>query len=1088
MTLALGAGVVAADGLLHGVRLPADSSGAPQALSHRCLAPDRAVAPSDGLSRKTPWSLPSQALAADFDTTIHILVLRFNFQYEAPDDPNTTGRGRIDVSNPKANAQDSASYYDSVGHWIDPPPHDSEYFDAHLRALRTYWEFASEQKVTMSWDIFPNGRTAAYELPHPMAYYGLCDSVVIGLERFFTDCITLADADNAIDFAQYQAVMIFHAGADRQNDIGFPTTCSDLFTGFIVFGDSVAVDGGSRYIRRALLMPETSCQDNRATALNAVMAHEFGHQLGLVDLYSSATFMTQLGDFSLMDDNGFGSGIDFGYPVGRVFGSIPVYPDAWSRAYLGYVPVVDFRQGSDIRLVAAQVASSGIKIARIPISEKEYYLIENRIEDVDGMDTYARVDTNTNVILGPADSTRRLNGEYDFLLPGYGMLIYHVDEAVAGLDYDGDGQNNFDDNDLQWDAGRRFISLVEADGVVDFGGYYRRGYGSPEDLFRDDRATAFTPNTNPPTIDNSGNQTHIYITDIRRDTTRPAPSEPLVRMDSVMRFDIETRGLVSGFPVRTGSPQYGLNVIADDLDRDGTEDVVVASGKLVSAFTTTGGSYLQHVSPCPSCPVVYDTAYASTNPGTPHIVPLLIQTPEAVSASPVTGDFGVSTGVKMVAVGYPLSASGRVLLLRAEDANTDGVADIARVLTTAASPIALSFGRHLFALDAQGHLYRLTTSGGTLELLGTFANDEYNGLCRIGDRIMLSAGDSLETKLYYVGAAIDSVALGGYYPLGPISADLDRDGIPQIVVASYDGEIASVVVDTSAASKFGAISRTATGQHFTVNPVIGDVDRDGLADIVIGGTNGILVYDHHLLGKSNFPLWVDDRYPTIDVIAPPVVADIDHGVTSEIVFPTDIGNVYSFGRSNADLPIPGAIGAAAGTSSQFSLTHGFPLSAGEKGAGSPVILSDSTGGKLGFQGADGWFYLWEVDADPWTNYWPMGGADPAGSYAISSDRLGDVRQWGDGYLADRFYSYPNPVTDGRTHFRYFLGEAARTVQITVYDLSGQEVTSFAGSTLAGENEQTWDCSGVTPGVYRCRVEVDFGSSTKTEVTDVAVIR
>jgi len=32
------------------------------------------------------------------------------------------------------------------------------------------------------------------------------------------------------------------------------------------------------------MMPRDGGQDNRATALNAVMAHEFGHQLGLIDL------------------------------------------------------------------------------------------------------------------------------------------------------------------------------------------------------------------------------------------------------------------------------------------------------------------------------------------------------------------------------------------------------------------------------------------------------------------------------------------------------------------------------------------------------------------------------------------------------------------------------------------------------------------------------------------------------------------------------------------------------------------------------------------------------------------------------------
>ena len=77
--------------------------------------------------------------------------------------------------------------------------------------------------------------------------------------------------------------------------------------------DTVFVDNNTHAITDAIVMPEMASQDNRATALNAVMAHEFGHQLGLVDLYRTDNFFTQLGDFALMDNNGFGTGVDLGF-------------------------------------------------------------------------------------------------------------------------------------------------------------------------------------------------------------------------------------------------------------------------------------------------------------------------------------------------------------------------------------------------------------------------------------------------------------------------------------------------------------------------------------------------------------------------------------------------------------------------------------------------------------------------------------------------------------------------------------------------------------------------------------------------------
>lgn len=194
------------------------------------------------LPRAKPWSLPTQALGPEADTAIHVLVLRVNFQYEAVDDSNTTGRGVMNLSRPLATPVDSVAYYDSVGHWIDPPPHNAAYFGAHMRALSLFWKQASMGHDSLVWDIFPPNPDSAYQLPHKMSYYGKCelDSVVAGLERFFVDAITMADTTSPeIDFSQYDAIIIFHAGSDRQNDIGFPTTCSDLFTGFIRFKDVV---------------------------------------------------------------------------------------------------------------------------------------------------------------------------------------------------------------------------------------------------------------------------------------------------------------------------------------------------------------------------------------------------------------------------------------------------------------------------------------------------------------------------------------------------------------------------------------------------------------------------------------------------------------------------------------------------------------------------------------------------------------------------------------------------------------------------------------------------------------------------------
>lgn len=642
------------------------------------------------------------------------------------------------------------------------------YYDAHMRALNRYWETVSGGKIHLTWDIYPPYRDSIYQLPYPMSHYGRCvfSQVVAGLENFFVDCIKTADTtDPEIDFSRYQAFFLFHAGSDAQNDIGFPSTCEDLFSGYIKFADTVWVDDSTHIVRNALMMPETAVQDNRATALNAVMAHEFGHQLGLVDLYDTENFFTQLGDFSLMDNNGFGTGIDFGWPIGKVFGAIPVLPDAWSRAFLGTDEVVDFRADTiDVHLTAAELTTDPeLKIARLPISENEYYLIENRLDELDRHTTYVLADSVTSVIQGPVDSTRTYTGEYDFLMPGSGVLIYHVDEGVAGLDYDGNGVDNFHDNKLQWYRDeRKFISLVEADGIVHFGGNYYAGYGNQGDFFRDDQTHEFTPLTNPSTTDNAGGQTHFYVENIGRMEIPGGHDEKI----AVFNFQIDRRA--HGFPVRAGAPLLALAPIADDLDGDGTPEIIMAAGRYLSVVTGEGENFIRTKSDCPSCPEVYDLDSSSsihhgapTNPAAAYPVPVFALAPRVpqgadtldlfFTAGPVTGRLTTSVNdtTKLVAAGYPhpsLPGTGIVALYLPRDADNDARADTLSTMTTVGFPVALSFGDSiLYALTASGPEYRLYrwAVADANKISGVLpARDVYSGICRLGPGLILLASDT----------------------------------------------------------------------------------------------------------------------------------------------------------------------------------------------------------------------------------------------------------------------------------------------------------------------------------------------------------
>jgi immune inhibitor A len=148
-----------------------------------------------------------------------------------------------------------------------------------------------------------------------------------------------------------------------------------------------------------------------------VLCHEFGHLLGLPELYAPGGLPQEgIGVWGLMGQ---------GTWVRR--GSKPPHLCAWSKARLGWVEVetiTESRRG----VVLPAVETEG-RVVKIPASAErpsEYYLLENR--------------------------ARR---GADEAIPGEGILVWHVDDSVGGFRT---GQVN---------VARKLLHLVEADGRND---------------------------------------------------------------------------------------------------------------------------------------------------------------------------------------------------------------------------------------------------------------------------------------------------------------------------------------------------------------------------------------------------------------------------------------------------------------------------------------------------------------------------------------------------------------------------------------------------------------------------------------------
>jgi len=452
-----------------------------------------------------------------------LLVLLIEFQEDSL--ATTTGNGKF--------LQDDTGY----SFTITKPPHDQTYFAMQLDALKYYYEAVSLGDFQVEADIFPQAVIGedftGYTLPHEMSYYypiGASSELIIErFEQYFLDCFTTADADENIDFSQYEHFMFIHAGSDWQHDV-FGDTPSDIPSFFIMVGDGkeAVVDDGNVIINHACNVPETIIQDSQTDStgvvpvvdnwgvINAVMVHEFGHSLGFVDLYNTANFTPQVGYFDIMDSGGstaISLGVDeTGNNQADIFyvieGIFPALPGAWSRIIpfeesyraRGILKNIDeFEFDKKITVLPAEkmydpstITDSSAYFIKIPLTDTEYLLLENRQVDPDGDGgAYPLTSADQRVVLYPTypdpNPSSDRTYEYDYLLPGWisenyysyggGLLIWHIDEKLLYED------DNYQNNTINTHHSSRAVKIIEADGLDDI--------GNPNSMFW--RGTSFEP-------------------------------------------------------------------------------------------------------------------------------------------------------------------------------------------------------------------------------------------------------------------------------------------------------------------------------------------------------------------------------------------------------------------------------------------------------------------------------------------------------------------------------------------------------------------------------------------------------------------
>jgi M6 family metalloprotease-like protein/uncharacterized repeat protein (TIGR02543 family) len=259
--------------------------------------------------------------------------------------------------------------------------------------VNQYYQEASYGAVTLQIDVF-----GWYKLPQVEAYYG-------------RDCLAIDDADcsgsdsswmvarDAAQLAQHDAnfnnydyFAFVHSGYGQESS----SVTNDIWS--VTYLGGVYVQTQVRTITRFSIDPELEARGGVPTG---VYAHEFGHQIGLPDLYNTQNGQTILGPWTLMD-----AGLWNGNPPG----SSPAHLDAWCKTQLGWISgqtlaVVSSAAVSNYTIDPTEVASSNIHAVKVPIPNgitSRYYLVEVRQK------------------IG-----------FDSGLPSVGVLILYVDETLT---------------------------------------------------------------------------------------------------------------------------------------------------------------------------------------------------------------------------------------------------------------------------------------------------------------------------------------------------------------------------------------------------------------------------------------------------------------------------------------------------------------------------------------------------------------------------------------------------------------------------------------------------------------------------------
>jgi len=972
--------------------------------------------------------------------TLKILGIMVNFQEDK--DAATFGNGKF-----------GSIYSKNYGNDIlDPLPHDRTYFESHLEFVKNYFKKVSDNKLNVEYFVLPDTFSVSQTMRNYSPAPKSNDFTPLG--NFSQEVWAIANQLYPdFNFADYDLFIIFHAGVGR--DISLPGSLGnerDLPSVYLsenalkqIFGNNFEgfpVNNGNFRITNTAIIPETESRELSTLSgnilfeitINGLLCATVGSHLGLPDLFDTETGLSAIGRFGLMD----------GQSIFAYNGCFPPEPSAWEKIYLGWATPVELFPGDfDINLVTKYASTiSDTVILKVPINSAEYYLLENKQRDAsaDGSTVKYKIGSNTYVKTFPKDTTGfrsydtdSLAGviidvdEFDWALPGSGVLIWHIDENIIN--------QKLASNKINTDKNLRGVDVEEADGVQDIGEKFYTifgdeviGEGTEVDLWYKENPSKlyknrFDKNSRPSTKSNSGANSLISVYNFSENSNRI--NFKVSYGDSIVKpiyyfqhlSDEQTKFLISLddndnlLGIISGTNLYlysGNNLIDSVLSFTDFKPVAVKYG---------GIKYLIGVTYTPLLLLPYKISYISydgTNIQQGSVsLPFGINTPPALRKT-ATETYEILFGTQ----------DGRIIIF---DLNS---------LTSGNNNF-----KHEITVRDNTFIQKVATVDSKI-----FASGYYDSN---GNTSSLIYSDSKITTF-------ESTEIIDF-----VNTVNSKGNLITILLAKQNSDFK--IIELSDGEIIYQFNLPYSENYKSLS--LSDLKNDGENYIILSAGDKLFAYNLQGALADNFPFSVSNDEFNGSILS----ADIEGDSKSELIALTKKGNVY-------------AINGGSG-----KVIDGFPVAIGKNNNAYPVLFTYD--GTVCLSVVDGLnrFYAWKISSVISRIDWAeLYGDRNNSSFLKNASSTNKIENF---FPTNRAYNYPNPVYDGSTAIRYYVSENSK-INIKILDLAGELVAELNDYATGGfDNETIWNVSNIQSGVYLARIEAKTDSGKSESVTiKIAVVK